>query len=54
MWTKQLIDSGVSIVQFDTNGSTPLHLAARRGNLEQVIVLLQAGCDMNAKGENGW
>ncbi len=34
-------------------GNTVLHLAAWRGNLEEVEALLAAGADVNAEGETG-
>lgn len=53
-WTKQLIAAGVPLSQKDSAGSTCLHLAARRGDMDMVIVILQGGIDINVKGCNGW
>lgn len=30
------------------------HLAARSGHHDMVVVLLQLGADVNARGENDW
>ena len=49
-----LIDSGV--VDFDAvneNGDSPLHLAARFGNFELVVLLLGTGCDLKLKNKLG-
>ena len=53
-WTKQLISAGVPLTQRDSSLSTCLHLAARRGDLDMVIMILHAGMDINIKGANGW
>src|SRR5262249_222116 len=37
----------------DTDGSTPLHCATGKGNVEVVGVLLKAGADVNAHNNNG-
>ncbi|KAF9160800.1 hypothetical protein DFQ26_005171 [Actinomortierella ambigua] len=54
MLTLSLIKSGCPVNQHDVHGCTPLHLAARRGHLEMVMVLLQLGGDVNSKGERQW
>ncbi|KAK3830711.1 MAG: ankyrin repeat-containing domain protein [Linnemannia gamsii] len=54
MLTLSLIKSGTPVSQHDLHGCTPLHLAARRGHLEMVMVLLQLGGDMNSRGERQW
>ncbi|CAO3567125.1 unnamed protein product [Mortierella alpina] len=43
MLTLSLIKSASPVSQHDVHGCTPLHLAARRGHLEMVMVLLQLG-----------
>ncbi|WP_090751066.1 ankyrin repeat domain-containing protein [Candidatus Nitrospira nitrosa] len=35
-------------------GSSPLHVACVRGDLEEVLPLLTAGADMNLRGELGY
>ncbi|KAG0200851.1 hypothetical protein BGX28_006188 [Mortierella sp. GBA30] len=54
MLTLSLIKSGSPVSQHDMHGCTPLHLAARRGHLEMVMVLVQLGGDVNSKGERQW
>ncbi|KAG0248484.1 hypothetical protein BG011_010223 [Mortierella polycephala] len=54
MLTLSLIKSGTPVSQHDLHGCTPLHLAARRGHLEMVMVLLQLGGDVNSRGERQW
>lgn len=53
-WTKQLAAAGAPLDQKDICGSTSLHLAARRGDLDMVVLLLQCGMDINIRGANGW
>ena len=36
------------------SGATALHLAARRGNIDALVLLLHYGANPNAIGENGW
>ncbi|GJJ75496.1 hypothetical protein EMPS_07854 [Entomortierella parvispora] len=54
MLTLSLIKSGSPVSQHDLHGCTPLHLAARRGHLEMVMVLVQLGGNVNSRGERGW
>ncbi|KAI7824819.1 hypothetical protein BC939DRAFT_135523 [Gamsiella multidivaricata] len=54
MLTLSLIKSGSPVSQHDLHGCTPLHLAARRGHLEMVMVLVQLGGDVNSRGERQW
>ncbi|KAI1309130.1 hypothetical protein EDD11_004141 [Mortierella claussenii] len=54
MLTLSLIKSGSPVSQRDLHGCTPLHLAARRGHLEMVMVLVQLGGDVNNRGERQW
>lgn len=43
-----LIDQGAAVNSRDSYGRTPLHLAAKRGHLKIVTMLLQAGANINA------
>jgi ankyrin repeat protein len=54
LWAKQLLRAGVKLTQKDPGGSTPLHLAARRGKLNLVITYVLAGANIHEKGMNGW
>jgi ankyrin repeat protein len=40
--------------QRDARNASPLHIAARTGNLEMVIFLITIGCPIDLRGENGW
>jgi ankyrin repeat protein len=39
--------------QVDGDGDRPLHIAARRGDLQEIAALLAGGADVNAVGEFG-
>ncbi|KAG0303163.1 hypothetical protein BGZ98_006946 [Dissophora globulifera] len=54
MLTLSLVKSGSPVSQHDLHGCTPLHLAARRGHLEMVMVLVQLGANVNSRGERQW
>ncbi|KAK3828138.1 MAG: ankyrin repeat-containing domain protein [Benniella sp.] len=54
MLTLSLLKSGCPVTQRDLHGCTPLHLAARRGHMEMVMVLVQLGGDVNSRGERQW
>ena len=41
------------LTYFDSNGDALLHIAARRGDLRTVEVLLSAGIDVNLLGDMG-
>ncbi|MEI6809586.1 MAG: ankyrin repeat domain-containing protein, partial [bacterium] len=49
---RKLLTAGAKV---DGNAGTfgPLHLAAERGDLDVVDLLIQSGADVNARGENG-
>jgi ankyrin repeat protein len=53
-FTAILVRAGVPLDQRDTDGSTALHLAARSGDLEMVIALVNLKLDVNSNGQNGW
>ena len=42
-----------SVVQPDSEGNTPLHHAARSGNMRRIKACLSAGHDLNAKNKAG-
>ncbi|HEX4793597.1 MAG TPA: ankyrin repeat domain-containing protein [Humisphaera sp.] len=50
---KVLIDAGADVNAADALGSTPLHLAARRGHIKAVELLLEHKADVNAKDKQG-
>ncbi|MBY0378672.1 MAG: ankyrin repeat domain-containing protein, partial [Gammaproteobacteria bacterium] len=50
---QQLIDAHVNVNAPDKKGRTPLHYAAKRGNLEAIIALRAAGADFNAVDHSG-
>jgi len=35
-------------------GDRPLHVAATRGNMDEIVALVRAGADVNARGEQGY
>jgi ankyrin repeat protein len=39
--------------QIDNFGNQPIHVACVRGDIEEVLTLLEAGADINAVGELG-
>jgi len=52
--TKVLMDAN-NVKARSTNGVTPLHMAASRGHDQAVLLLLQAGADVNAvAGQSSW
>jgi ankyrin repeat protein len=49
--------AGISPVGVHTRGgwqSTPLHIAAIRGDVEAITALLDAGADIQSRGEHGY
>ncbi len=49
-----LIAEGADVNIKAKNGDTPLHFAARRGNMDVAEVLIVKGADVNAKDEDGY
>lgn len=48
---------GFSSIDIHTHGnwnSTPLHIAATRGDVAAIAALLDAGSDINSRGEHGY
>lgn len=48
-----LVNAGVSANQVLLDGSTPLHVAARRDSAKSCLALIRAGADPNALDRNG-
>uniref|UniRef100_A0A671QGL1 Histone-lysine N-methyltransferase EHMT2-like n=1 Tax=Sinocyclocheilus anshuiensis TaxID=1608454 RepID=A0A671QGL1_9TELE len=52
---KYLIQSGACVYHAEEDGSTGLHHAAKRGNLEVLMLLLSTGqVDLNVQDSGGW
>lgn len=51
--SKRLIDLGVEIDGLDIYGNTPLCTAAKHNQAKMVILLLEAGADVNVKNHKG-
>lgn len=51
---KKLLDSGIdpNVRDYD-RGATPLHLAANKGHVEAIEILIDAGADVNATNNRG-
>lgn len=51
---KRLLDSGLdpNVRDYD-RGATPLHLAANKGHIETIELLIDAGADVNATNKRG-
>jgi uncharacterized protein len=50
---KALLAAGANVHDVSVSGQAPLFLAARANSLEAVMLLLQAGADVNAKDKKG-
>jgi len=48
-----ITDCGINPNIQDVDGSTPLHIATRYGNLDVVELLLEYGADPNVKDNKG-
>ncbi len=42
------------VTYVDSNGDSLLHIAAQRGDLDTVTLLVEAGMDINQKGDMGY
>jgi len=51
---KRLLEVGAEISAQDKNGLTPLHWAARYGNIEAIRVLISSGADVDIRDHEGW
>ncbi|GMP94648.1 hypothetical protein CsSME_00044030 [Camellia sinensis var. sinensis] len=49
----QLLKRGMDPNELDSNGRTPLHIAASKGSVECVLLLLDYGADPNRKDSEG-
>lgn len=50
---RQRLEGGESVNATDENGSSPLHIAAKRGHLEIATLLLEADADPNWSNDGG-
>jgi ankyrin repeat protein len=50
----ELIKAGADVNQADSEGFTPLHVAAQDGHEGIVALLIQAGADVHKAGKNGY
>jgi ankyrin repeat protein len=49
-----MIEHGANQNVEDSSGTTPLHIAAQRGNTEVATYLIELGADVNKVNEHGW
>ena len=47
-----LIESNFPLVEINYDGDTALHVAAQRGNLENVMLLCEGGHDINVRNKS--
>lgn len=52
-WLKILIDTGIDVNVADDLGNTPLHYAAKLGEIDMVVQLLREKININAKNKKG-
>ena len=51
---KWLIQNGADLTIPESNGYTPMHIAAFAGRPEAIKMLLEAEVDPSEKGKDGW
>ncbi len=51
---RALLDKGANINAKDSQGDTPLHIAAKYGHTDVAALLIAKGADLEAKGEFGF
>ena len=48
----ELVNIGISVNAQDTQGNTPLHIAAKAGNLNVARALCECGADIGARNKH--